>query len=104
MVQTIDAVQKIIGDADAESFYGIEWHADRNAYLQVQASAGWEEGMTGVRTYPDHAGHVWIDGDAVAEAAQDKRVEALLEAGYSTELAHSQRFGYDDDAARSILG
>lgn len=96
-----DQIKQIIEDADAESYYGIEWHADRNEYLQVQTSAGWEEDMAGVTV--DQQGRVWIDEDAVAESAQDRRVEALLEAGYSTELAGTQRLGYDEEAARLVL-
>lgn len=102
MTRTIDEVKQIIEDADADSFYGLEYRSDSGEYLQVYNSAGWEEGMAGVMV--DDQGQIWIDGDAVAESAQAQRVDALVNAGYSIELAQSQRMGYDDDAARSILG
>ncbi len=98
---TIDNIRQIIADADAESFDGLVWRAGRGEYFQRDSSAGWEDGMAGVVV--NEYDQVWISADAVAESAQDRRVEALLEAGYSTELAGSQRHGFDREALEGVL-
>lgn len=100
--QKVRAVKRIVECAEAEALEGLQWHADRGEYLQVQPSAGWVAGeMAGVTVGAD--GQIWIDGDVVAESVQDRRFEALTEAGYSSELAGSQRRGFDEQEARSLL-
>lgn len=100
--QNIENIKQIIEDAEGDSLEGLQWNADRGEYLQILAGAGWEDDMAGVTI--DEQGQTWIDGDVVAEVVRDARYSTLVDAGYSTEVASTQRGGFDRQAAEAIIG
>lgn len=92
-MNTNDTIQNLLYDAEVEARDGLEHYDPERGAYRVRPCGPWDD--TSVHGVSEDSDGIWADGDAVDESVQIARVEALIEAGYSTGQAHSQRYGYD---------
>ena len=72
-----------------------EWTPSQSAY-RVNPGSPWDD-LELYGTFEDEDSVRYADGDAVSEAVEAARVEALIDAGYTVVYAQSQAYGYDPE-------